>query len=510
MKSGVLACITAMTDMKLARFSVFRVSVLLAATFAQPCQLLAQHTRYKIIDLGTLGGTNSYQVAPGRTVNNRGEIIAFSDTNVPDPYAPNCLQPDCLISHAIKWREGVPTDLGALPGVNDSIPGPITSNGLIAGISENGEIDPQTGFPEVRAVFWNEDGTIKDLGTLGGNFSQAFGANSRGQVVGVAANTIPDPFAQIMEFLPAATQARAFLWQNGFMHDLGTLGSGNDADAQGVNERGQVVGYSFTNASANATTGIPTVHPFLWENGNMQDLGSLGGTIANPGSILFSNGPVGAINDRGQVAGTSTLAGDQNWHSFLWDGSMLKDLGTLGGANSEAFWISNSGLVVGRADFSAESTNHHAFLWKNGVMTDLGFLTPCRNSTANAVNSVGQVVGDTGDCPGEGHPFLSEHGQPMVDLNTLVFSGADLTLTAAAFINDRGEIAGLGVLPNGETRAVLLVPASAEEIAAAANALGAPQSSSVAAHTLTNNSENSGSGARNRALNMFRQRERLP
>ena len=207
----------------------FAVPVMFLTTLALPGQLLAQHTRYKIIDLGTLGGTNSYQVAPGRTVNNRGEIIAFSDTNVPDPYTPNCLQPDCLISHAIKWREGVPTDLGALPGVNDSIPGPITSNGLIAGTSENGEIDPETGFPEVRAVFWNEDGTIKDLGTFGGNFSQAFGANSRGQVVGVAANTIPDPFALIMEFLPAATQARAFLWQNGFMHDLGTLGSGNDA-----------------------------------------------------------------------------------------------------------------------------------------------------------------------------------------------------------------------------------------------------------------------------------------
>jgi probable HAF family extracellular repeat protein len=494
-------------DMKLTRFSVFRVAVLFVATFALPALLLAQHTRYKIIDLGTLGGTNSYQTAPGRTVNNRGEIIAFSDTNVADPNAPNCLQSDCLISHAIKWREGAPTDLGALPGVNDSIPTWITANGLIAGISENGETDPQTGFPELRAVLWNEDGTIKDLGTLGGNFSQAFGANSRGQAVGVALNNIPDPFTQVMS--PGATQARAFLWRDGSMRDLGTLGSGNDASAQGVNERGQVTGLSFTGSSPNATTGIPTVHPFLWQNGTMIDLGSLGGTVANPGGFLFTTGPAPSINNRGEVVGTSTLEGDQAWHPFLWDGSVLKDLGTLGGANGEAFWLSDSGLVVGRADFSPQSPNHHAFLWKNGVMTDLGVLPPCLNSTADGVNSAGQAVGDTGDCPGGGHPFLSEHGKPMVDLTTLVLPGSDLTLIAAAYINERGEIAGMGMLPNGDKRAVLLVPASAEEIAAA-DALGGPESSAVAVHTFVKNSENSVSGARNRALNIFRQRERLP
>ena len=492
--------------MKLTR-SDFRVAVVLVATFSLPAVLLAQHTRYKIIDLGTLGGTNSYQTAPGRTVNNRGETIAFSDTNVPDPNAPNCLQPDCLISHAIKWREGAPTDLGALPGVNDSIPTWITSNGLIAGLSENGETDPLTGFPEVRAVFWNQDGSINDLGTLGGNSSQAFGINSHAQIVGAASNTIPDPFAAVMIFPPSATQVRAFLWQGGSMRDLGTLGSGNDANAQGVNERGQVTGFSFTDTSPNATTGIPTSHPFLWQNGTMIDLGSLGGTVANPGGFF---NPAPSINNRGEVVGTSTLKGDQTWHPFLWDGSVLKDLGTLGGTNGEAFWLSDSGLVVGRADFSPQSPNHHAFLWKNGVMTDLGVLPPCLNSTAVGVNSAGQVIGDTGDCPGDGSPFLSEHGEPMVDLTTLVLPGSDLTLIGAAYINERGEIAGLGMLPNGDTRAVLLVPASAEEIADA-NALGTPRSAAaVAVHTPIRNSESSVSGGRNRALNIFRQRERLP
>lgn len=490
--------------MKLTRFSVLRVAMLLVATFALSAQLLAQHTRYKIIDLGTLGGTNGYQTAPGQTVNNRGEVIAFADTPIPDPNAPNCLQSDCLISHAIKGGNGESTDLGALPGVNDSVPTWITANGLIAGLSENGETDPLTGFPELRAVFWNQDGSINDLGTLGGNFSQAFGINSHAQIVGAASNTIPDPFAAIM--FPSTTQVRAFLWQGGSMRDLGTLGSGNDANAQGVNERGQVTGFSFTDTSPNATTGIPTSHPFLWQNGTMIDLGSLGGTVANPGGFF---NPAPSINNRGEVVGTSTLEGDQTWHPFLWDGSVLKDLGTLGGTNGEAFWLSDSGLVVGRADFSPQSTNHHAFLWKNGVMTDLGVLPPCLNSTAYGVNSAGQVIGDTGDCPGDGSPFLSEHGEPMVDLNTLVLPGSDLTMTAAAYISERGEIAGTGMLPNGDTRAVLLVPASLEEIAAA-NALGVSQSTSATTHKPIRNSDNSVSGVRNRALNMFRRTRQLP
>jgi hypothetical protein len=87
MKSRTLTCITAMT--------LFALAI--------PVRLAAQHTHYKLIDLGTLGGINSYQVSPGQTVNNRGEVIAFADTDVPDPFAPNCLQSvDCHIAHAIK------------------------------------------------------------------------------------------------------------------------------------------------------------------------------------------------------------------------------------------------------------------------------------------------------------------------------------------------------------------------------------------------------------------------
>jgi uncharacterized membrane protein len=73
-----------------------------------------------------------------------------------------------LVSHAFKFENGVLTDLRALPGVNSSYGSWITANGLVAGFSGNSEIDPLSGGPEGRAVFWN-DGQIIDLGTFGGN-----------------------------------------------------------------------------------------------------------------------------------------------------------------------------------------------------------------------------------------------------------------------------------------------------------------------------------------------------
>src|SRR5215472_4833835 len=138
---------------------------------------------------------------------------------------------------------------------------------------------------------------------------------------------------------------------------------------------------SYTNATPNPITGIPTLDPFLWEGGTMIDLGTLGGTFSVQSWL----------NSRGQVVGTMNLAGDVNKHGFLWERGSLVDLGTLGGNDSEANWISDSGDIVGRADVPG-SQSHHAFLWKNSVMTDLGLVSPFPCSTAISVNSKGQVL----------------------------------------------------------------------------------------------------------------------
>ena len=441
MKSRILMCITAMT-----LFAALAIPVRLAA---QEEKKEKEHHRYKLIDLGTLGGPNSFLDCCGAVppvLNNNGTVVGGADTSIPNPHAANQNPMFCcevFINPAAKWHKGDLTNLGVLPGGYNSFANSINARGDIVGAAENGGTDPLLGVPEGHPVLWNDDGIV-DLGTLGGYEGLAVMSNNHGQVVGFAQNAIPDAFG----YFGFGTQSRAFLWQDGHMEDLGTLG-GDDASSFFVNERCEVAGVSYTNSTPNATTGVPTQDPFVWtEEKGMIDVGSLGGTYGLP------NG----LNQRGQVVGNSNLAGDGMHHAFLWEpGAAIKDLGTLGGNNSEAVSVNDAGEVVGRSDL-AGSPIHHAVLWKNGAITDLGIPPrggPC--STAYSINSRGQIVGDSGICNVGGPPFLWEK-DAIYNLNDLVLSGSDITLHDVDQINDRGEIACSAVLANGDMHACLLVP----------------------------------------------------
>jgi probable HAF family extracellular repeat protein len=398
------------------------------------------------IDLGTLGGPDAAPNTPGENISENGTVVATADTAALNPFPgdPGCLSSPCHVNDAFEWRNGVMTDLGALHGYSAGI-FELNGAGVGAGVSETGALDPLTGAPETHAVI-SQHGRLIDLGTLGGYESWAMGINGRGQVSGYASNKIPDPYAHLFSPYPSATQWRATLWRNGKPLDLGTLG-GPDSLGGLLDEKGQVAGESFINATPNPLTGVPTMAPFLWQHGVMKDLGTLGGTFGN----------ANWMNSRGEVVGQSNLAGDQSSHPFLWNGHRLLDLGTLGGDNGVATWISDSGVVAGAADVPG-SQAHDGFLWKNGVMQELPPTggAPCSN--AEAVNARGQAVGNDTDCQGSSlAAVLWEHGAAY-DLNQLIGPSA-LHLAEAFYISNRGEIGCIATLPNGDMHFVLLVPA---------------------------------------------------
>jgi probable HAF family extracellular repeat protein len=222
---------------------------------------------------------------------------------------------------------------------------------------------------------------------------------------------------------------------------------GANSAALGINNKGEVVGYSFQGEDYQA---------FLYSSSDqsLTDVGSLGGKI----------NAACAINDAGQVTGYSQ-DGNGNLLAFVFSRNQpIASLGTLDGAStSEAFGINNTGAVVG--DSQSGNQSHRPVLFSNGSVQDLGLGRSNELDaleTAYAINDAGHIVGRHSAGNNAFHAFLFVNGNTTdfrtlggangealaINKNGLVVGDSDTADGLAhAFIFDHSQLKDLGTLP---------------------------------------------------------------
>jgi probable HAF family extracellular repeat protein len=307
------------------------------------------------------------------------------------------------------------TDLGTIEGGTYSTPGGLNASGQVAGTVDLAATVPTTGCPpkhrpcveHLEHAFVYQNGVMTDLGTLGGNLSYGTAINTAGEVAGTSQTS--------------AEIDHAFLDRGGVVTDLGTLTGTGDSEATGINDSGQVVGQSYSSSGSE--------HAFLYTNGVMTDLGTLGSTSSS----------AAGINNAGVVVGASDLA-DGDEHAFVYQNGKMTDLGTLGGTSSAAYAINNNGQIAGYSQSASEAT--HVFLYTGGKLTDLGQYNI--DTVPAAINDSDVIVGSTyGELP-DGDTFtdafIHTAAGGFQDLNTLIPAGSGWVLTDAVAVNDSGQI----------------------------------------------------------------------
>jgi probable HAF family extracellular repeat protein len=295
-----------------------------------------------------------------------------------------------------------------------------------------------------RAFLW-QNGQMTNLGTLGGDSSTAYDINNSGQVVGRSLVTNGDS--------TSFGVYHGFLWQNGKMTDLGTNGSDNVSIAYGINNSGQIVGWSYQSDF----TDVPKspYHAVLWKNGSITDLGTLNGD--NSSRALN-------INNLGQIFGesyqfSSATTPVSTKRIFRWQNGAMTNLGNLvtPSAYTASFLsaINNKGQVVGTSLNPGFGGSTDAFIWQNGNLTNLGNLG-YQYSEAYDVNTLGTVVGFSSISSNTLHAFRWGNGK-MRDLNNFLLPNSGWELQVACGINNKGQIVGIGTF-NGQSKGFLLTP----------------------------------------------------
>lgn len=301
---------------------------------------------------------------------------------------------------------------------------------------------------------------VTDLGTLGGNMSEARALNASRQVVGWSR-------------LAGTETHHAFLWQNGTMTDLGTLAAGGNSEASGINSQGVICGTS--------DVAGPNQRAFRYINGQMEDIGTVspwinacaegindaGQIVGVSGGAAFlwdegeihtlptPGGPGGAyaINRHGVVAGWFWL--EDMSESFAFRGSRTEaiNLGSLGDGGSTGFAINDAGDCAG---FYVDGGYKRLFVYRGGVMQNIGTLGGSQGE-AHGINNRGVIVGTDWNAALQLRAFV--YDGTIRDLNDLLDSQSQGWMLVGAYaINDDGVIVGTGMAPGGEYHAFMARP----------------------------------------------------
>ena len=357
-------------------------------------------------------------------------------------------------------------DLGTLGGQYSFAYGVNNAGWVGGGAATQTQID---GVSQT-AVAWFGGQPI-NLGTLGGTAcpgcnSEADTVNMSGEVSLLSETATMDPNGEDFCGFGTHRQCLAAIWENGPLKALSTLPGGNNAQAYWLNNRGEVIGFSEVGIRDTTCATPFQVMRFMavkWgSDGQIHALPPLEGD-----TVSFGFG----INNKGQAIGVSGVCsnvglppnGPGGPHAVLWDrNGAPTDLGTLPGAvgNYAASGINDRGEVVGNAKMADGGIR--PFLWtkQTGMLaltpnSDPVNIIPC----CGTINNRGEMVGFS--CPGPMGNCRAivwfEADQAPVDLNTLIPAGSAWYLLNTASINDSGEIVGYGTF-NGESHAFLAKP----------------------------------------------------
>ena len=303
------------------------------------------------------------------------------------------------------------------------------------------------------------NGVNVDLGTLGKPDGNSWinwgGINDRGEAVGMSETSTPDPDGEDVCGFGTQLTCVPFLWRNGHMSALPTVG-GNNGQASAINNRGEVAGYAETPVVDSDCPPYKTTLPVLWEKGNAQPLPTVG---SDPDGVAYG------INDQGQAVGYSGSCIAAT-HAVVWKNNTALVLQDLGGTRSNiAFAINNLGQIVGKVRKADDST-YVAALWQpDGTLTNLGKLPEDHAAFATGINNLGQVVGNNFDSSFNwSHGFIWQGGV-MTDLNTLIPADSNLFVISASNINESGQISGMAFVltgpHTGDIHAYLATPVDA-------------------------------------------------